>query len=213
MYPNAFLAATVGGDELAWQRLLTRREVAATKAKASSSVYAWYILRSMTRLRRLVASDKIFFLTTNLQRGLVPFTPIERELLCHTMAAVRRRRQFQLAGFVVMPDHLHLLVRPVPGEPISLLMQGLKYASGRRINVGRRSRGMLWQKGFFDRFMRTPQEFYETLDYIHQNPVRKGIAERAEDWRWSSASAYAGVECIIPVDFIDLPAQSEKPLR
>ncbi len=167
----------------------------------------------MTRLRRLVGSDKIFFLTTNLQRGLALFTPRERELLCHTMASVRTRRQFQLAGFVVMPDHLHLLVRPVPGDPISVLMQELKYASGRRINVARSSRGMLWQKGFFDRFMRTPKEFYETLDYIHQNAVRKGLAERAQDWRWSSAPAYAGLESIIPVDFLDMPAQSEKPLR
>lgn len=60
--------------------------------------------------------------------------------------------------------------------------------------------------------MRTPKEFYETLDYIHQNPVRKGLAATAQDWRWSSASAYAGNECIISADFIDLPAQSEKLL-
>jgi len=111
-----------------------------------------------------------------------------------------------------MPDHLHLLVRPLPGDPISVLMQELKYVSGRRINIARGSRGTLWQKGFFDHFMRTPKEFAETLDYIHQNPVRKGLAQSAEDWRWSSAPAYAGLECIITIDFIDLPAQSEKPL-
>lgn len=167
----------------------------------------------MTRPRRLVASDKIFFLTTNLQRGVAPFIPAERDLLCCVIAAVRRRHRFQLAGFVVMPDHLHLLVRPVLSEPVPVLMQELKYVAGRRINAVRGSRGMLWQKGFFDRFMRTPKEFYETLDYIQQNPVRRGLVPTAEEWRWSSVSAYTGGECIIPIDFIDLPAQSEKPLR
>ncbi len=61
--------------------------------------------------------------------------------------------------------------------------------------------------------MRTPQEFLETLDYIHQNPVRKGLAEKAADWCWSSARAYARMESIIRVDFLDLPAQAEKHFR
>src|SRR3970040_1434916 len=156
----------------------------------------------MTRLRRLVLSDKIFFLTTNLRRGLAPFSPRERKLLSHTVAAVRRRRQFQLAGFVVMPDHLHLLVRPLPGDPISVLMQELKYVSGRRINIARGSRGTLWQKGFFDHFMRTPKNSAKPLNKIHKTLGRRGLAKGAEDWRCSGPPAYAGLECIITIDFI-----------
>ncbi len=71
---------------------------------------------------------------------------------------------------------------------------------------------MLWQKGFFDRFMRTPQEFLETLEYIHQNPAQKGLVAIPTDWDWSSARAYAGGECIIKIDFLNLSAQTEKPL-
>ena len=167
----------------------------------------------MTRLRRLVPKDRIFFVTTNLRRGLPKFDSRERDLVCQVVASVRRHRRFRLAGFVVMPDHLHLLVLPASGDTISRLIQEIKYVSGRRVNKLRRRKGALWQKGFFDRFMRTPKEFLETLDYVHQNPVRKGLVAIAHEWQWSSAEAYAGRESIVPVDCLDLPAQTETHLR
>ncbi len=109
-----------------------------------------------------------------------------------------------------MPDHVHLLILPAPGDSISKIVQELKYASNRIINAKRKRRGSLWQKGFFDRFTRTPKEFVETLEYMHQNPVRKGLVAMPSAWRWSSASAYLGLDPVIPVDFLDLSAQSEK---
>jgi putative transposase len=167
----------------------------------------------MARLRRLVLSGKAFFITTNLRRGLTPFSPKERDILCEAIAEVRTRRRFRLPGFVVMPDHLHLLILPAAEQTISAVVQELKYVSGRHINALRGTQGSLWQKGFFDRFMRTPQEFFETLDYMHQNPVRKVLAAAPTEWRWSSAAAYAGGECLIPVDFVELPARHEQPLK
>jgi len=167
----------------------------------------------MPRLRRLVRTAKVFFVTTNLQRGWPQLAPTERDLLGGTIDTVRRRRGFRLAGFVVMPDHLHLLVLPASGDTISGIVQELKHSAGRRINAVRGGKGTFWQKGFFDRFMRTPKELSETLDYMHKNPVRKGLVTTAEQWRWSSASAYAGRPSILAVDFLDLPAESEKPFR
>ena len=164
----------------------------------------------MPRLRRLVHAGKVFFVTTNLQRRKPPFTPEERDLVCAQIGAVCSCAPCKQCGFVVMPDHLHLLLLPLPEQAISSLVQKLKVATSRKINAHRGVRGQLWQKGFFDRFMRTPKEFLETLAYIHQNPVRKRLAGEPVAWRWSSASAYAGRECIIVVDFLDLPAQSEK---
>ena len=164
----------------------------------------------MLRLRRLVHSGKVFFVTTNLQRGKPPFTPEERDLMCAQIGAVCGRTQCRLCGFVVMPDHMHLLLSPLPGERISPLVQELKATTSRKLNAYRGGRGPVWQKGFFDRFMRTPKEFLETLAYIHQNPVRKGLIREPAAWRWSSAAAYAGRECILQVDFLDIPAQTEK---
>lgn len=111
-----------------------------------------------------------------------------------------------------MPDHLHLLVHPADEDTLSALVQELKYVTGRKINASRGTRGALWQKGFFDRFMRTPKEVSETLDYMHLNPVRKGLVRTADEWRWTSARNYAGMQGAVEIEFISLPAQSERRL-
>lgn len=166
----------------------------------------------MPRLRRLLQSGKIFFVTSHRKKGLRDFSAGERDLLCYAIDSVRNGRGFRLPAFVVMPDHIHLLVLPDPEDTISALMQELKQVTAHRINSARHRTGTIWQKGFFDRFMRTPKEVSETLEYIHCNPVRKGLCETPLQWRWSSAAAYHGLPCIIPVDFLELPAQCEKRL-
>ncbi len=112
-----------------------------------------------------------------------------------------------------MPDHIHLLVLPALGDTISALMQELKHATARCINTARRRNGTVWQKGFFDRFMRTPKEFSKKLEYLHLNPVGKGLVLTPERWKWSSFAAYLGKECILNVDAIELPAQAEQRLK
>ena len=164
----------------------------------------------MPRLRRLLATGEIFFVTTNLQRTLPRFTHAEQKALCETLQTLRQRRDFRLAAFVIMPDHVHFLILPETDDSISAIIQQWKRLSAAQINRLRSRRGQLWQKGFFDRYMRTPKEMMETLEYIHTNPVRKKLAKTSTDWVWSSASAYEGGTCPVPVDFLDLPAQGEK---
>jgi REP element-mobilizing transposase RayT len=124
------------------------------------------MMKVVARLKRLAQSGKAFFVTTNLSRGLPRLVPKEHDLICQAVSQVCRRRRARLSGFVVMPDHLHLLVLLALEDSLSRFVQDLKSGTARRINSRRRTSGAFWQKGFFDRFMRTPQEFLETLDYI-----------------------------------------------
>ncbi|MGD0128877.1 MAG: hypothetical protein ABSF46_26285 [Terriglobia bacterium] len=71
-------------------------------------------------------------------------------------------------------------------------MEAIKVVSTHRMNAGRRESALLWQPRFFGRAVRTMKEYYEKVEYIHLNPVRAGLVERAEDWPWSSARAYTG---------------------
>jgi len=64
--------------------------------------------------------------------------------------------------------------------------------STHRINASWRERGILWQPRYFDRALRTVREYYEKIDYIHQNPVQAGLVGRAVEWPWSSAREYSG---------------------
>jgi hypothetical protein len=92
-------------------------------------------------------------------------------------------------------------------------MESIKVGSTLRINAGRKESGLLWQPRFFDRALRSTKEYNKMVEYIHLNPVRAGLVQRAEDWPWSSVgdyngslSAAAGANRILPADRVLLPA-------
>jgi REP element-mobilizing transposase RayT len=98
----------------------------------------------------------------------------------------RDQRAFQLHAFVVMPNHVHLLVTPL--EAISKLMQSLKRFTARERN---RTLGLtgnpFWQDESYDRLVRNEREFGRIVQYIEWNPVTAGLAASPENFPWSSA--------------------------
>src|SRR6266568_6309606 len=91
----------------------------------------------MTRLRRIADHDRIFFITVRLGRGITPLCPSERDVVQEYIAAERAAGTFLLFGYVVMPDHLHLLMAPFHAG-LQDGMHRLKMRTGRRM---RRVRG------------------------------------------------------------------------
>jgi REP element-mobilizing transposase RayT len=90
---------------------------------------------------------------------------------------------------VVMPDHVHLLLTPLrdaDGNVYSLveILQGIKGASAHSLNRALRRSGPVWQEESFDHVLRSVENFEEKLEYIRQNPVRRGLVTAAEDYRW-----------------------------
>jgi putative transposase len=97
-------------------------------------------------------------------------------------------QHYELHRFVVMPNHLHVLVTP-KAEPRQL-MKSLKGATARAANSLPGRTGMaFWQDESFDRWMRDDAEFQKTAAYIEQNPASARLVERPEDWPWSSSAA------------------------
>jgi putative transposase len=107
-------------------------------------------------------------------------------------------------GFVVMPEHVHLLVSEPQCGTVANAMQSLKIASakrGKRVQVMRDQNLPFWQKRYYDRNEWNHKEFLEKLKYIHRNPVKRGLVERAEDWKWSSFRHYAnGEDCGVAIE-------------
>ena len=108
-----------------------------------------------------------------------------------------------------MPDHWHALIWPNP-VTISRVVHDIKLVSARRLNRVRRHPGPLWQHQFWDRFIRHAKEYSQRLNYIHENPVRKGLVTNPGDWRWSSFSNFSRKEsersaCLIQIDYVELP--------
>ena len=90
---------------------------------------------------------------------------------------------------VIMPDHVHLLLTPLrnlQGDLYSLveILQGIKSASAHGLNRVLQRSGPVWQEESFDHVLRSGESFEEKVEYIRQNPVRRGLVNRPEDYRW-----------------------------
>jgi REP element-mobilizing transposase RayT len=99
------------------------------------------------------------------------------------------RPRIYLHAVVVMPDHVHLLFRPLrreDGWPFALvdILQCLKGTTAHRINRLLQISGPVWEKESFDHVVRSDESLKEKCEYIRQNPVEAGLVERPEDYRW-----------------------------
>lgn len=149
----------------------------------------------------------------------VTFSTIERrkllvharvaEQVCRAIDESRRESGFLLWAYVLMPEHVHLVIRPMPGTKLGPIVGRLKWKSAmaiRRLHETRRApekvefvglrrkdgRFAFWQRRCFDRNCRNPQEVLQKIRYCHRNPVVRGLVDGAEDYRWSSYGWYMG---------------------
>jgi len=119
-----------------------------------------------------------------------------RRVFESALERVRRSFRLRVYGYVVMPEHIHLLVsepertaplKPTPGlngpPTLADALKSLKQGVARRL-IGNADH--FWQKRYYDFNVRNHAQFVEKLHYIHWNPVKKGLCERPEDWPWSS---------------------------
>ena len=94
---------------------------------------------------------------------------------------------YDLHAFVIMPNHVHLLITPKVSVP--RLTNGLKGVTSRHANaILGRTRQHFWQDESFDHWVRSPAQLESIRTYVEYNPVIAGLAEAPEDWPWSSAS-------------------------
>ncbi len=120
-----------------------------------------------------------------------------RDLFLNVLEHVRQRYGWVVLGYVVMPEHVHLLVSEPPQRRLSTAIQALKLGFARRVlaeqrRLGSDSRpGRVWQERYYDFNVCTAKKRVEKLRYLHRNPVRRGLVQAPEEWLWSSFRSYA----------------------
>ena len=149
-----------------------------------------------------------------------------RQWFIDELFQARQQFDFDLWAYVIMPDHAHLLIYPNKPETVGIMAGKIKENVARkaisfleenapewlaRISVreGNRIRRRFWQPGGgYDRNVVELRTLQKMIDYIHMNPVRRGLVTRPEDWIWSSSLWYAGVrpvsiemDATIPTDY------------
>lgn len=96
--------------------------------------------------------------------------------------------RYALAAWCIMPTHVHAVVEQFKDAPLSDVIQKWKSVSAHAINKAESRKGALWQRQYFDRFMRSEEQFDWTVRYVENNPVAAKLAQRPEDWTFSSAT-------------------------
>ena len=94
----------------------------------------------------------------------------------------------RLHEWVVMPNHVHILIEPLSGQCLSDIMRRLKGITAHRINAVVGRSGRLWQRDYFDRYIRDENHFHRAVAYIRDNPVKAGLSATAEAWPFGSAA-------------------------
>lgn len=104
----------------------------------------------------------------------------------HEIHGIAQREWGVIGSYVIMPNHVHLLLEPK--VELSMIMQSIKGRSARACNLALGRQGLpFWQQECFDHWVRNPESFERIRAYIEWNPVSAGLARRPEDWPWSSA--------------------------
>jgi len=149
--------------------------------------------------RRYYVPNSIVFITQVVQdRQQVFGDEVYLALLLSTLRRVKALHPFAMLGYVFLPDHFHLLMKPTGGSTFSQIMHSLKPNFTKAYKQATNTTGSLkfWQKRFWDHIIRDERDFERHLDYIHYNPVKHRVVARPEDWlhssflRWKDRGAY-----------------------
>jgi len=171
-------------------------------------------------LKRYYGQGHLHFITCSCYRRLPLLRSVRaRNAFVKTLGQLRREYGFALVGYVVMPEHIHLLIsEPTKGTP-STVMQVLKQRVSRHMRQRRRKAvpaaqlrlrfggdteplPQFWQRRFHDFNVWSAKKRKEKLEYMHRNPVTRSLVAHPKDWPWSSYSAYAGsASLLLPIDF------------
>ena len=140
---------------------------------------------------RLISPPGTYFVTfSTWQRCRLFVVENYVRLFLKTVYRHRRDGRYQIHAFVVMPEHVHLLIsEPQIADP-STVVQAVKLGFTQRWRALRGASGQFWQRRFYDFNVWSQRKEIEKLNYMHRNPVVRGLVDRPEEWGWSSYCHY-----------------------
>ena len=110
-----------------------------------------------------------------------------KKIMLITLEGAKEKYHFSLTNFCIMPNHIHLLIKPKEGTCLSNIMQWIKTRSAKRLNTIYRTKDHLWGERFFSRPVQTFMDYEYVMNYIDQNPVEAKIVSSPAEWEASGA--------------------------
>jgi putative transposase len=104
-----------------------------------------------------------------------------KETFEFSLEKMRQHYRFIVAGYVIMPEHVHLLLSEPPEANLARILQAVKISVARQLKEK-----PFWHRRYYDFNVYTTGKRAEKLGYMHRKPVARGLVEAPEDWKWSS---------------------------
>jgi putative transposase len=153
--------------------------------------------------------------------------------MCQALKTGQEDGLYDLWAYVIMPEHVHVVLLPHADVAIARILKALKQSVAKRalfwlkehaagflpqiadVQPNGKTSHRFWQRGGgYDRNLRTVSDIYEKIAYVHNNPVRRGLVSRPEEWPWSSCHAWeTGVDSPVPIRRDTLPPMIETVRR
>jgi putative transposase len=150
-------------------------------------------------LKRFQKAEALHFITFSCFHRL-PFlaVPGPKDTVEAVLEQIRARHQARIYAYVLMPEHVHLLINEPPSILLAQFLKALKQTTSRKLKEHGKQ---FWQARYFDRNIRGEAARSEVIRYIHRNPVKRGLVESPEQYRWSSFSHYAtGIQGVVEIE-------------
>lgn len=143
----------------------------------------------MSRLTRRVKQPGVYFITTETwQRRQIFLKPDPAKIVLEQLLDCRDKGFYKLHAFVLMPEHLHILITPSETASLERALMMIKGGASYAIKKALLYSFPIWMKGYHDRWIRDSHEYRKRKQYIELNPVKARLAQAPEDYRWGSAS-------------------------
>ena len=112
--------------------------------------------------------------------------PRPAEVVVRCVRWLHEQRRWTCKAYVIMPDHVHLIFALSEPTGLSVVMSSFGKFTAKELNRLQGKQGRVWQPGFLDHALRGDESYAAHLEYVRQNPVRKGYVHRAEDWPYTA---------------------------
>jgi putative transposase len=139
--------------------------------------------------RVLVPGGTYFFTVVTWHRRPLLASGERIGLLREAFGHIKATRPFAVEGIVILPDHLHCILRLPPGDSdYSGRWREIKKRFSRAVDdrTNRRNERPVWQRRFYEHLIRDEEDWRRHMDYLHYNPVKHGLAGSVAEWPWSS---------------------------
>jgi len=163
-----------------------------------------------------------YFISTSIINGLPIFSiPDAVNIVIQSLKFLQKQRNTTIYAYVIMENHIHAIIQ---GKDLSMKIGNFKSFTAREIRdllfaeghthwlrvlksaksrYKTRQRYQIWAEGYHPQQLDNEDMLIQKIDYIHNNPVKRGYVDLPEHWRYSSARNYAGLDCLLDVALID----------